>query len=258
MSPGFLARYPNSMAVPPRAVVTSGGRVDGAFAAAIGTPIKALAPLGAGVLIDPVLAALRGAGIEEIAVVGGAEVAAHLAGSAVRLIDATENGAANVARALEAWEDGDVIVAASDLPFVDADALASFLAASEPFALTMPLATAEAYASAYPGAPAHVTDVGGERVANGSVFFVAEASVGPLRAVAGRFFEQRKSLIGMARLLGPDLLLRFVFRRLHVADIERRARTALGVDAVAIRDAAPALCYDIDTLDDYRYACARR
>jgi hypothetical protein len=53
------------------------------------------------------------------------------------------------------------------------------------------------------------------------------------------------------------LLLRFLLRRLQIADVERRARTALGVDAVAVRDSSPALCFDVDTLDDYRYACAR-
>jgi CTP:molybdopterin cytidylyltransferase MocA len=237
--------------------VTSGGRVDGAFAAAIGTPIKALAPLGAGALIDPVLTALRATGIDEIAVVGGPEVAAHLDGSGVRMIDAAESGAANVGRALAAWEGGDLVYATSDLPFVDAGALADFLAASRPHALTMPLANGAAYESAYPGAAAHVTNVGGERVANGSVFFISAAAIAPLRTVAGRFFEQRKSALGMARLLGPALLLRFVVRRLRITDVERRARAALGVDAVAIRDAAPALCYDVDTLEDYRFACAR-
>ncbi len=245
------------MRVPCRAVVTSGGRVDGAFASAIGTGVKALAPLGSGRLIDPVLAALRGCGIGEIAVVGGPEVAAHLAGSSVTHVAADADGATNVLRALDAWDAGDLLFATSDLPFVTAAALGAFLAASRAFALTMPLAAGDAYEAAYPGAPPHVTALGGERVAGGSVFFIAAAARAPLRRVAGRFFDARKSLLGMARLLGPALLVRFLLRRLHVADVESRACATFGIDAAAIRDAAPALCYDVDTLDDYRYACAR-
>jgi hypothetical protein len=61
----------------------------------------------------------------------------------------------------------------------------------------------------------------------------------------------------MAGWLGPALLLRFLVRRLRIADVERRAGRALGVDARAIRSMPPALCYDIDTLADYAYACAR-
>ncbi len=246
------------MRVPCRAVVTSGGRVDGAFASAIGTGIKALAPLGSGRLIDPVLAAVRGCGIGEVAVVGGPEVAAHLAGSGITHVAAADDGATNVLRALDAWDGGDLLFATSDLPFVTAAALGAFLAASRDFALTMPLAAGDAYEAAYPGAPPHITALAGDRVAGGSVFFIAAAARAPLRRVAGRFFNARKSLIGMARLLGPALLLRFLLRRLRIADVESRARAALGVDVAAIRDAAPALCYDVDTFEDYRYACARR
>jgi hypothetical protein len=44
---------------------------------------------------------------------------------------------------------------------------------------------------------------------------------------------------------------------LRIADIERRAESVFGVRAAAIRDTAPGLCYDVDTLEDYRYACSR-
>ena len=242
--------------MPFRAVVTAGGRVDGAFARAIGTDVKALAPLGSGRLIDPVLGALRGCGIDAIALVGGPEIASHVRSANVTLIDAAPDGATNVLRALDAWDEGDLLFATSDLPFVTADALAAFVAASRAFALTMPLAAGDAYEAAYPGAAPHLTTLSGERVANGSVFFIAEHARAALRSVAGRFFDARKSAIGMARLLGPALLVRYLVRRLRIADVEARARTTLGIDASAIRDASPALCYDVDTLDDYRYACA--
>jgi hypothetical protein len=97
----------------------------------------------------------------------------------------------------------------------------------------------------------------GERVSGGSIFFIGRAARVPLRAVAGRFFEARKSAIGMARLLGAPLLARYLLRRLRIADVEQRARATLGVRAAAVRDAAPSLTYDVDTLADYRYACAR-
>jgi hypothetical protein len=239
-----------------RAVVTCGGRVDGAFARTIGTEIKALAPLGAGVLLDPILQSLRGNGIAEIALVAGDEVARR-AGEGVRVIPAATEGATNVLRALDAWPDGDLVYATSDLPFVDAAALGAFVAASRGFDLTMPLAEGAAYEAAYPGANLHVTTVGGERVANGSVFYIAARARAPLRTVATRFFDARKSLVAMARLLGPALLVRFLLRRLTIADVEARGRDVLGIDVRALRGMAPSLCYDVDTLADYTYACRR-
>ena len=38
-----------------RAVITAGGTVRGAFAQALGTPVKALAPFGTGTLLDVAL-----------------------------------------------------------------------------------------------------------------------------------------------------------------------------------------------------------
>jgi CTP:molybdopterin cytidylyltransferase MocA len=239
-----------------RAVVTAGGRVEGAFAAALGTPVKALAPFGRGVLLDVVLDALAAAGVGEVAVVGDPTVARRLP-DGVRLIAAAPDGAVNVARALDAWPEGDLLYATSDLPFVTGPDLRNFLAAGAAYDLTMPLAEAADYAAAYPGAPGHVTTLGDAHVANGSVFFIGRNARAPVRTVAGEFFAARKSALGMARLLGAPLLLRFLVRRLRIADVERRAAAVLGVRAAAIRNAAPGLCFDVDTLDDYRYACAR-
>ena len=241
-----------------RGVVTTGGRVDVAFAGVLETPTKALAPFGAGVLLDVVIAALRGAGITEIAVVGGTDVAAHLTGTGIRVIPADADGSENVLRALDAWPDGDLVYAACDVPFIDASSVRAFLEASAGYDLTMPLAEGAAYEAAYPGASAHVTAIGDARVANGSIFFISAAGRPAIRRLAGAFFRARKSLFAMARLLGPALLVRFLVRRLRIGDVERRAQTILGVRAAGIRDASPALCYDIDSLEDYRYACARR
>ena len=241
-----------------RAVITAGGRVDGAFAAGIGTGTKALAPFGAGVLLDVVLAAIRGAGIADIAVVGGPDIAAHLQGSGVVPIAAADDGATNVRRALDAWPGDDLLYATSDLPFVEAAALTAFLSASSAFDLTMPLADGTAYEGAYPGAAPHTTALRDARVAGGSVFYIAAGARTAVRTVAATAFDARKSTFAMARLLGPALLLRFVLRRLRLGDVERRIATVLRVRAAAIRASAPGLCYDVDTLDDYRYACARR
>jgi CTP:molybdopterin cytidylyltransferase MocA len=241
-----------------RAVITAGGRVDGPFAAAIGTPTKALAPFGAGVLLDVVLAAVRDAGIAEVAVVGGDDVAAHLEGSGARILPADPEGATNVGRALDAWSDGDLLYATSDLPFVDAAALGAFLAAGAGYDLTLPLADGDAYERAFPAAPPHVMDLAGTRIANGSVFFIAAGARVAIRDAAMRAFDARKNAFALAALLGPVLLARYALRRLRIGDVERRVQRVLGVRAHAVTGAAPGLCFDVDTLDDYRYACARR
>ena len=243
-----------------RAVITAGGVVDGEFAEAIGTRVKALAPfgpqtLGSRTLLDVVLDACNAAGIDGVAVVGGAEVRAYLAGRDVRVIDAALDGGTNVLRALDAWPDERFVYLTSDIPFASAAALQDLIVRSSDFALTMALAGVEAYAARFPGAGEHSVALGGERVANGNAFVIAPEAVAPVRAFATKLFNARKSLPRLALLLGPALCLRFALKRLTIADLEADGRRRLGVAVGALRDCDPGLCYDVDSLADYRYAC---
>jgi hypothetical protein len=98
--------------------------------------------------------------------------------------------------------------------------------------------------------------VGAERIANGSIVYFGPGVAPRVLAPAQRLFDARKSLVRMAAVLGPRLLLRFIMGRLRIEDIETRAHALLGVEARAVRDASPALCFDVDSLADYRYALA--
>lgn len=239
------------------AVITAGGLVDGDFARRIGTDVKALAQLGNATLLDRAIDAARGAGAQRVAVVGGDAVREHVSSKVDRVIDAHADGSENVLRALAAWPSSALLYLTSDMPFVSAEGVRAFLDRSVSFCVTMPLADAQVYESRFPDAPEHVVELGGERVANGNVFYLAPEAVGPVRHWATRFFEARKSKVRMAILLGIPLLLRFAARTLTIEAIERKAGRTLGVPVRAIRDADPGICYDVDTLTDYEYACAR-
>ncbi|MGH7329722.1 MAG: NTP transferase domain-containing protein, partial [Polyangiaceae bacterium] len=236
------------------AVITAGGLVGGDFARTIGTEVEALAPLGRTTLLERAIDAARGAGAEQIAVVGGDDVRDRCRACVERVIEASSDGGENALLALASWESGPLLYLTSDLPFITARAVREFLERSSPFALTMPLADADAYEARFPQAPEHVVELGGERVANGNIFFIAPAALAPLRHWAVRFFEARKNKLAMARMLGPSLLFRFLLRKLTIGAIERKAARGLGVSVAAIRGADPAVCYDVDTLEEYTYA----
>lgn len=240
-----------------RAVITAGGLVDGRFASAIGTRVKALAPFGARTLLDVALGACEAGGIDGVAVVGGPDVRAHLAGRDVRVLDAAADGSANVLRALDAWPRERFVFLSSDLPFVTAAGVSDLIARSGGVALAMALARADAYEARFPGAPAHRVVLRGERVANGSAFVFAPSAVAPARALAARFFAARKNLPALALLLGPAMCLRFATRTLGVAELEAYGRRVLGVPVAALRGCDPGLCYDVDTAADYAYARTR-
>jgi len=240
-----------------RAVVTAGGRIDGEFALAAGTQVKALAPVRGVTMLRRMLEALRACGITEIAVVGGEDVRAACASSVERFVNESPSGSENLLRALRAWPDSErLIYATSDLPYVTAATVLDFLQRVGQGTLAVALAEYGAFAARFPGAPPFGITLARERVVNGGVFSIPQGATAKLAAVATRFFKARKQPWRMASLVGPAVLVRFLSGRLRVGDLESMALHVLQVPAQALRGCAPELAFDVDTIDEYRYACA--
>jgi CTP:molybdopterin cytidylyltransferase MocA len=238
--------------------ITAGGRVEGELAALIGTTVKALAPFDGGTLIDAAVASARANGARRIVVIGGDAVAAHCGGDVDEVVPESPDGRENIRKAISKGAGEALLLMTSDMPFVSAPALAAFLERAVAADVALPLASAEAYEAAYPGAPPHVTRLGNERIANGSVVYFGPGVAPRVLDPARKLFAARKNLLRMALLLGPPLLVRFACGRLEIEHVEARARALLGIDARAVRDSAPELCFDVDTTADYRYALAHR
>lgn len=239
------------------AAILAGGRVNEGFARHLGTSIKALARVGGITLLETAIEAARSAGAQRIAVVGGPEVRAACAHRVDLIIDEAPRGSENVRRALLAWPAVPLLLASSDLPFVRGHHIRAFLDRAPADAIGMPVASEAQYQHEFPGSPPHATELLGERVVNASMFYIPPDGAWRVDALAQKLFQARKSLTRMALLLGPGLIVRYALRRLSVEDLERRAQRTLGVPAKAVRDSAPALCYDIDSAAEYAYALAR-
>ena len=252
-----VIRVRRGMRTPPMiAAILAGGRVDGELAAELGTSVKALGRIGRGTFLDAAIDAARVYAVERIVVIGGREVREHCMGTVDAVIDDSDDGRENLRRAFAEAGDAPLLLLASDLPFVTATSIAKFVSAAGGADVAMPLADAAEYRAAYPGAATHDTNLAGERVVNGSVFYFASGAAGRVLTIAQELFAARKSALGMASLLGTRRIVRYALGRLRVEDVETRAFERLGLRARAIRRAGPDLCYDIDSLADFRYAVA--
>lgn len=242
-----------------KAVITAGGRIDGEFARIAGTTVKALAPVRGSMMLQRVIGALREAGATRIAVIGGEEVARACSPVVESVIEESASGSENLLKALHAWPgDGDrLLYATSDLPYVTAAAIEDLLARVPAESLALPLTEWNDFERRFPDAPPFGVTLAGERVVNGGVFTIPDGSVPKLASLATRFFEARKQPWRMAGLVNPWVLLRFLFRCLRIADLETLAVRVLGTPACALRRAPPDLAYDVDTVEEYRYACSR-
>ncbi|HVN68593.1 MAG TPA: nucleotidyltransferase family protein [Candidatus Binatia bacterium] len=241
-----------------KAVITAGGRIDGALAAAAGTSVKALLSVRGSTMLERIVAALRRAGATSIAVVGGDEVRRACGNLVERVVDESPSGSENMLRALRAWpEDGEPLVyATSDLPYVTGAVVGDFLGRAPDGALAMPLADFREYAARFPAAPPSGITLAGERIVNGGVFSIPAGCAERIAANARRFFDARKQPWRMASFVSPIALVRFLAGRLSVGHLEEIASRVLGVRAAGIRGCAPELAFDVDTAAEYEYACA--
>lgn len=242
-----------------KAVVTAGGRIDGEFATAAGTDVKGLVSIHGVTMLQRAIDALRGAGVTQIAVVGGNEVKAACASAIDRFVEESPSGSENLLRALRAWPDDErLLYATSDLPYVTPAAVKDFVERAGHGTLAVALAEFADFTARFPDAPPFGIRLGRERVVNGGLFSIPPGAGEKLAAIATRFFEARKKPWRMASLVGPSVLIRFLSGRLRVSDLETMALHVLQVPAQALRGCAPELAFDVDTIVEYRYACAHR
>ncbi|MHB8462271.1 MAG: NTP transferase domain-containing protein [Vulcanimicrobiaceae bacterium] len=244
------------MATIHNAVITAGGRIDGAFAARAGTGYKALAPIRGVTPLASVIAAARGAGAQRIAVVGDDEIRRACQNDVDLIIADTGSGSGNVRAALRAWPQADpLLYLTSDMPYIDSAHLVDVLSRIGGDTMAMPLTSHAAYSRRFPSAPRAGIRLRSGTYVNGGVFVIPPGVSAHLERLASQFFDARKSPLRMARLVGLSFLLAFLTRRLDIPALEGRCETVLGVPVCALQDAAPELGFDIDDLDHYVYAC---
>ena len=241
-------------------VIPAGGVIDAGYAEAIGSPWRALAPLGPErrPVLQCVIDALRETALtRRIVVVAPPAVQESITGVDLWL-PAGESGAQNILAGLaEADADRLALVCPSDLPLLTAGSVTEFLNLCRPDAeVAVGLVRANAYHTLFPGAPPSqftvLADIG--PVTLGSVFIVHPGLITRKAALLDRLFEGRKSQCQTAKLLGPRLLWGWATKSLTLPMITARAEGLTGGKVQIVSEVSPLLAYDIDTLDDYTYA----
>lgn len=242
-----------------KAVITAGGPISGKYAERAGTRLKALAPVRGVTMLARTIEALRGIGVSRIAVVGGDEVKRACESSVERIVPDAGTGRGNVLGALDAWpNDGErLLYLTCDMPYVTAAALETFTGAVPEQILSMALCEIDPFVLRFANIPPSFgITLNGEMVVNGGAFLIPAGASTRIRSFATRLFEARKAPWKMASIAGPALLLKFIFGRLAISELDARASGLLGIPVVAARGCAPELGFDADTLTEYEYALA--
>ena len=238
-------------------ILPAGGRIAGEFAQMAGTDIKALIEFNGQTILRRAILTLRATNrVGQIAVIGPEPVLTEAREcGAELLLPEGDSGPDNILRGLHAVSSTKVLILTTDLPFLTADALTTFLDACPPDAdIAVPIMTEAEFNGRFPGTQNEYVrlrdggyTLGCAFVLNGETLLRNEAH---LRAL----FAARKNQWQMARLIGFGTILKFAARRLTVEELETRASAIAGCRGVAVRHSPPELAYDIDLPAEYEYA----
>lgn len=245
-------------------VIPAGGTISAEYAQTLGTPLRALAPLGPKrqPVMQLVVDALRQSGVvRHIVGVAPEGVATQITGVDAWLT-AGGSGPNNIRRGLAALERPEelALICTSDLPLLTPESVRGFVARCDADAdVHIGLVRAEAYEAAFADAPpsqwVRLRDAG--PVTIGCLFGVRPALLQRHKTLLDQVFSARKSQTRLVRLLGPRLLWQWAARSLTLAAIQARGEAVLGCRALVQQDADPVLAFDMDDAGDYAFADAR-
>jgi GTP:adenosylcobinamide-phosphate guanylyltransferase len=241
------------------AVVLAGGGPDAVSANDPSLPNKAFVEIGGIALVTRVIAALRSAAeVARIIVVAPPPTHAHaaLAGAderradGARMVESLESGLAG------APPDDLVLIAASDLPVLTADAIGDFLERTRARDLDVAYAivSQREHLDAYPAVPHTWAKMVEGRFCGGGLVALKPRALPALRGVLDDLGKARKSPLRLAALFGWDILPRFALGSLTVAAAEQRASKILGAPVGAIQCAHPEVAVNVDRPSDVALA----
>jgi CTP:molybdopterin cytidylyltransferase MocA len=244
------------------AILPAGGRLSGEFARLVATEVKALVQLNGQTILRRAIEALQATGrVRRCLVIGPEEARAEAKGCGAETLPEGATGPENVFLGLESLQAAPrpaaarVLIVATDLPFLTAASLTEFLDACPQEAdVAVPILTAETFETRFPGSPNTYTRLREGPVTLGGAFLINPAVLLGRRDHLERVFAARKSSLAMAKLLGPEFILRYLTGRLAVRHIEARCSRILGCAGRAVLEAPPELAYDIDLPEEYHYA----
>lgn len=221
------------------AVVLAGGPVDAVARLQPGAPNKAFVEIGGKTLVARVLEPLRAsASIGRIVVVAPLEVrerpdvakADEVRADGKRITDSLRNGLAGFE------PDADVLIVASDLPVLTVAAVDDFVARTRALDADVVYGCVErsVHMTNFPQVPHTWARLREGTFCGGGIVAMKPRTLPLLERFIERLGAARKHPIRLASLFGWDVLLRFAFRRLTIAQAEARATSILGAPVRAL------------------------
>lgn len=198
-------------------------------------------------MVARVLDALRATkSMQQIAVVGGTETLQSLSG--VVAVEAGGRMVDNLQRGLAATSSESVLVCTCDIPLVTAATFDEFLrlATARHLELAYPIVRRATSEAAFPGGQRTYARLSDGEFTGGNAVVVPRRIIGPVLELIDAAYNARKNPMALAKILGPAFVMKFLSKRLSIAEVELKASRVLSCRAGAVEMQDAAIAFDVD------------
>ncbi|MBC7217558.1 MAG: NTP transferase domain-containing protein [Candidatus Caldatribacterium sp.] len=238
----------------PDAVILAGGSHGGEIEKKFGVLNRALLVIRGKFMVEYVIEALRNvSSIQRVVIVGPVPVLQARIGNLVdAVVEAGRDPFESTLRGLEALGTKEkVLVATSDLPLLRAEAVRDFLTRCAEVAADFyyPIVRKETYEARIGGGKRTFVRLREGSFTGGNLLLLDPKVVEAKKDWIARVVASRKNPIAIARLLGARIILKLLFRRLTIRDVEERVERILGMRGRAIITPYAEIGFDVDTVE---------
>lgn len=151
--------------------------------------------------------------------------------------------------------EGPFLLVTGDVPLLTRESLEDFLARCKPYELDFyyPIIPREAVEKRYPGTKRTYVPMKEGVFTGGNIFIARAEKVREALPQVEDFFRLRKSFVKMVGKLGPVFILKYITRRLVIADLVKRFKVLFNVEAEAVVTWYPEIGTDLDKVSDLAF-----
>ncbi|HHX01300.1 MAG TPA: NTP transferase domain-containing protein [Firmicutes bacterium] len=239
------------------AIVLAGAKNDGKLQEVSSSPYEALILINDKPMVSYVVEALRNsAQVNRIVVVGYAEFKEYMDDGVV-LLECGQSLVENIEIGMDyLGAENHVLVVTSDIPMLTSAAVDDFLTRCRDHTqdLFYPIVSKEVNEAVYPGVGRTYVKIKDGTFTGGNMVLVAPKFIQESQQVIHRVVALRKKPFEIVKLLGFRILIKFIFRCLTIAEVERRVKHLFGINAKAVITSYPQIGTDVDKPSDWELA----
>ena len=239
------------------AIILAGGQIGGSLQAAFPEVTnKAHLCMQNKMLIEHVVqAVLASPRVDKIYVVGDKAVLnSRITHERVRILAAGADVYQNFMSAAQLAVRQRVLLLTADIPLITGPILTDFIERSmrQPADICYSIVNKKDIEAFAPASVRTYAKLREGEFTGGNVFLVNVAAVENARAEIEQIFAQRKSICGLAKLVGLGFLLKLLLTKVSLATVELRASELLGCRAKAIISPYAPVGIDVDKISDWQ------